>query len=462
MSNDTSISENISKTIQSNDEDAIIELLDNLNGAELSDEDISSISTLFKSESKGLRNAASNFLVNNPHPKAAEYVVPFISSPEISLRNLAGDALIRIGSRGVEAIISYLVKSNNDDDKKFLIDVLGLIGDKAAAVPIIETMEVSNCENVVLACIEGLGNIGCYKAVGKLVELYDQNELYKTTIIEAFGKIGSTEALDFITTRYENEDPLVKFSMIESLGKIGNEDTFFFLIGELNKISGPLVWPVLEAIYNLKEKYALDIPFDERMKKSIVETIYSADLKYKIVAANLVNIFDDAEIIQACLTMLGEDPVIDEIVKPKFFDNSIGILSKIHTMLTQNPKNLYELISLTESLVMNEPDFKSQINVVDLQKLTEAVSNLLSHPDENIRSTATNLLFSLGTETAMLFADQMLNDENMWNRLRLIDILEGIETDESSELLVKLAQDPEEMISERAKEILSQRQITIE
>jgi len=44
----------------------------------------------------------------------------------------------------------------------------------------------------------------------------------------------------------------------------------------------------------------------------------------------------------------------------------------------------------------------------------------------------------------------------MWNRLRLLDFLEIVVHPKAEELITKLAEDQEEMVSERANEILSQ------
>ena len=67
------------------------------------------------------------------------------------------------------------------------------------------------------------------------------------------------------------------------------------------------------------------------------------------------------------------------------------------------------------------------------------------------------LLFHTDVENAFLFIDTMIEDDNLWNRLKLLEILDGVAGEKATEVLKKLADDPEEMINERAKMILQDR-----
>jgi hypothetical protein len=65
------------------------------------------------------------------------------------------------------------------------------------------------------------------------------------------------------------------------------------------------------------------------------------------------------------------------------------------------------------------------------------------------------ILFNIDAQSAMMFIDTMLNDENIWNRLRLLEILEGLEGDEYDSAYQKLALDPDEMVQERAQYLVN-------
>jgi HEAT repeat protein len=233
---------------------------------------------------KGVRDAVSFALINLDSPIIGELVVPFVSSTDISIRNLAGEVLLKKGLVVVNEMLNYIEKGD-DDDKKFIIDILGLIGDTKPAEKIVEVLKQTENENVVLACIEALGNIKCQSAVSQIIGFYEVSELYGPTIIEALGKIGGPEALDFIMTKYDTVDELTKFSMIESIGLIGDTESFFKILSDLKNLSGPTMWAAIETLNMLKDNLQLDVPFDEHIKNAVIKTLIEADVRFKRAAS---------------------------------------------------------------------------------------------------------------------------------------------------------------------------------
>ncbi len=82
----------------------------------------------------------------------------------------------------------------------------------------------------------------------------------------------------------------------------------------------------------------------------------------------------------------------------------------------------------------------------------------MTNSDEMVRITAAELLFNIDQETAFLFLDTMINDENIWNRERLLDFLAELDDPIVTEALNRLVNDPEEMVSEKAKEMALRKQ----
>ena len=233
----------------------------------------------------------NRILSHNKNPNIPKYLVPYISSEKISTRNLAGEILLSRKNESVEAMLNYLPDAN-DDDQKFVIDILGLIGDKRPTDEIISVLKYSRDENVILACIEALGNIKAVEGVDEIISVYEQNELFRPTIIEALGKIGSQECINFINQNYYGVDELTKFSLIESLGDIGNEESFNLLINDIQYLESAYKWAAIETIGKLEEKLELELPSEVELKKSLIETLQSADLQYKKSAVRLVILFD--------------------------------------------------------------------------------------------------------------------------------------------------------------------------
>ena len=432
--------------------------MESLIGYDLSDDILRLVCGFIGNPDKGVKNAASMLLMTSNNANVPKCIVKYISSDEISTRNLAGEVLIRLGGLSVEAILAYLNEGRSDDDQKFLIDVLGLIGDPRAGEDILNILRVSENSNVILACVEALGHLKYNPGMQELVSVYDRDEFYKPTVIEAMGQIGSKDALDFMVLTYEKEDDLTKFSIIESLGLIGDEGTFFFLISELNNISGPLMFPVISSIYQLKEKFSFDIPFDERMKQAILKTILEADPEYKKAAVHLITVFDDKETILTCLKIFGEDSELDESIKPKFFENPKMIFPTASELINQDPKNLASLLNLLKEVFEYAENVQDDvISPLDLRNLTDSFTRCLDSSDEEVRRVAIELLFQLNQSTALLFLDTMVEDNDLWNRLKIVEILDGINNPKADRALLKLSNDPEEMFRERAQFALSQR-----
>ncbi len=428
------------------------EIITNLNYTELDDELIKTIPNLLSDNDKGVRNAASMFIINSQDSRLSKYVVPFIASNDISVRNLAGEVLLKLGSNAVDAMIEF-DHQNNDDTLKFILDILGLIGDQRASLFVMGILSASENDNVILACIEALGNLRYENSVEVLMLFYNRNELYKPTIVEALGKIGSTEALGFLTSKFSQEDELTQYSILESLGFLGNIETFFFLLEQVNNVSGPLVIPLITSLAKLKDRFSLDIPFDNKMKSLLVYTINEGTLENKKVAFDLIESFDDKDILVASLSLYGEDPELDELIKSKLFRNIEYVYKEIAKVISNNPKNLRHLLNLLIQSITYIVEYQISLNItmVEIRSITQAVSGLLENPDEEIRKSSMEILFYLDSETALLFTDTMLADENVWNRLRLVELLENVQNDKVIEVLEKLTKDEDEMVRDRAQ-----------
>ncbi len=445
------------KQLKSGDPTERCSAVESLLNENLTDALVEDICKMLEDNDKGVRNSVDLMLSVNPSPQIPEYLVKYVSSPNISTRNLAGEILLKIGRSSVKTMLDYIYLGSNDD-KKFLVDILGLIGDPKAAPDILELLRINKNDNVIMACIEALGNLGYEDALDFMILLYDKNDLYKPTIIESLGKIGTSKALDFILLKYHGEDNLTKFSMIESLGLIGDQESFYFLIAELNNAEGPLMWPIIESIFLLKTKYNLDIPFDEKMKNLILQTIEEADSKYRKTAVRLIVDFEGIDITQACMNVFGEDYETDEIISHRMSENPKRFFEIMIDLLKNGCENLKSLLEFSLRLI-HEDEFKYHDCLTELQirSLTDSLINCLNNPYEEVRSLSIELLFILDTENALLFIDKMIEDDNLWNKLKLLEILSGINNNAAEEAIVKLAGDKEEMISECANFYLGQR-----
>ncbi len=414
------------------------------------------IEKLFDSN-MGTRDKASKLLIKNDNPITSKMVLPLISSQDISIRNLAGEILLRRGEASVYALIDSL-KGANDDDQKFAIDILGLIQTGRASESITKVMYQSKNDNVILACIEALGNIKDENAVEKLIEFYDRNELFQPSVIESLGKIGSLDAQKYIMKKFNQVDELTKFSMIESLGLLGNEETINFLLSNLEGLKGPLAWSTLTAIQKISDKINYKVPKNENIKKAAIETLKFADVLYKKAAVEIVTPTDDSEILEAMIKIYGENAQLDEMIKNNSIYNSNIVLPKIIRAIRRYSKNINLFLLTIQEIIQNDNgESLSTLSDNDFNLFIDVLIQNLNHAGEEVRKNCTAFLFYIAPEKAFENIDTMVQDGSAWNRLNLIDILENFDDPKALDVISSFVNDYDDDVRERAVESLNNR-----
>lgn len=442
---------NIDSVFDSDNTELILDVLENVDSLKLSAKHHEVIINMLQNSSKGVSNFLADFLINNKTPAVAEQLTQHISSKDIVFRNTVGFILSKSEKMAVGALLNYISRTKNDNDIKFALDILSKIVDPRIEKPLIELVQQSKNNNIIISCIEVLGKNKSVNSINALTSLYNQDEVYKPFIIDAFGKIGSSRSLDFLIRQYNKEDDFLKLGIIESLGEIGDEDTFFFLLSILYELSGPITITLLESVYKLSKKFSFDIPYEDRIKEAILYTFLHGKPNNLRHAVNLLSVFDDPEIISASLELYGKYPEFDEVLYPKYLNNVSLVLTIISKLTTPASENLHAHLMLIQSLIETFPNIKQEISIVALQRIIETITGCLKHTDELIRLTAMELLFKISSETAFMFLDNSIFQESIWIRLRVSELLADFKHPLSFDVLNKLINDEDLMVREKAK-----------
>jgi len=457
MSNNYDI---IKKILDTEEADKIRTTVENFQIVEMPDKVVEYVTAKLLSDDNGVKDTITRILSHNKNPNIPEYLVPYVSSDNIAARNLAGEILLNRKNESVDAMLNYLPDAN-DDDQKFIIDILGLIGDPKPANEIVSVLRYTKDDNVILACMEALGNIHSDIGIDDLIAVYEENELFRPTIIEAFGKIGTSECVDFINANYYGADELTKFSLIEGLGEIGNKESFDMLINDIQYLEGAYKWVAIETIGKLEEKLRLELPSDVALKNSLIETLETADQQYKKSAVRLVSMFNDEEIVEKVLNIYGNDEDIAQKLKEYFVNNLTMFFQKTSVYIQLQPQNIKEIIELIKEMIQVDNGLSLQsLTDLELRSFVEQFTIQLSNPDEEVRASVMELLFFFDMETALMFSDNMLEDTNAWNRMKLLDIIQYADHPKIIELLKILAGDSDEMVRESAQAILVEKGIS--
>lgn len=192
---------------------------------------------------------------------AAQIIAPNIVSPNIELRNTAGDILAHLGESSAEFLLDYL-ENPDPDARKFACDLLGLINTRHLAHKIHPLLDDPD-ENVVQSAIETLGNYQDESIIEKLVKIYNTKEDQKPNVIEALGKIGSRKAIDFlIFVLTDEKDDFLKTEIIDALS-INCDDIevarqLFSKIDEVSETIQIIILKTVAAIsFRLGEEFVL-------------------------------------------------------------------------------------------------------------------------------------------------------------------------------------------------------------
>lgn len=434
--------------------------LESLLSVELEDDLVEMVANLFSDPDKGVRDAASMLFTAQPHKLVPHNIVRFCFSEDISIRNMAGEVLLKNGENSIDALMNELGKGNSDDEK-FIIDILGWIGHPEPTYRIINILETNKDENVILACAEALGNIKAEESVGHLLELLknDEDEILTPTVMEALGKIGNKEAIDHFIRVYNDQDVLTKYTIIESLGRVGDEESLGFLLNELQNTDSALIGAIVKSSEQLLNKLGFEIEFSDELKETILRALDESDEDTIFATVKLLYEYDNKEIIEAFVSIYGTNDQLDEMLKSKFIQTHAISCMMVRKRINENGENTKQLLILYKEMssLGKELGFEP-LSDMDQMEFLNTLSTLIDNPDEEIRIVVTELLFHIHPKDALLFADKIISDDNIWNRLKLIDLLSDVNEPEAIELIKTLAQDSEEMVRERAESLLEEKQ----
>lgn len=215
MSNET-----IQALLTSADEDLRLEGVRQLAGGD----DESAQFFLFKAfgdPSWRVRKAATDLFLSLPASRQQiDRIIELLHAGDnAGLRNAAVDMLVRIGGEAVPRLLSH-ANSTDHDVRKFIVDILGEIGDQRA-IPVLLAALADEDGNVRAAAAENLGKLQAADAVPALLDAMKYPDiLLRFAILEALSKIGRTVPLSKLHPF--REEKLLRKALIDCLGQVGD------------------------------------------------------------------------------------------------------------------------------------------------------------------------------------------------------------------------------------------------
>jgi HEAT repeat protein len=181
-----------------------------------------------------IRKEAINLFLSLPGAIAsAERIVTLLYDEEnAGLRNAAAEILVKLGG----AVLPFLIRSADSPDpdvRKFILDILGDIGDRQATPLLLRLLQNDAETNVRAAAAENLGKIRDAGAVPVMVSALSAPDLLvQFSLLDALGRIGSAIPVTGLVRLGENR--LLRKPLFDVLGRIGDETAISPLIAGLH------------------------------------------------------------------------------------------------------------------------------------------------------------------------------------------------------------------------------------
>ena len=166
-------------------------------------------------------------------PGMTEELVTLLRSQDnAGMRNAAVEVLVRLGEKAVPVLHPY-VKDADHDVRKFIIDIMGSIGNASFVPLLIDALDDPDA-NVSVAAVENLGKIGDHRAVDPLLNLLDKPDVWlQYAILEALGRIAVPVQVSAIAPLAAHG--LLKKAAYECLGAVGGIEAVPILLSGLGE-----------------------------------------------------------------------------------------------------------------------------------------------------------------------------------------------------------------------------------
>lgn len=176
------------------------------------------------------KEAVECYLRSKPDADSIEQLLNLLRNEDnAGLRNSAAEAVIRLGAR-CAVPLNAMVSDQDADVRKFIIDVMGAIGDPVFVPALLSALQDTEV-NVASAAAEQLGALGVASAADHLMQaiLSRDEVLFRFSALGALGVLAQPAPVPDALIRLADQDILRK-AVFDCLGTISDESSFKLLL----------------------------------------------------------------------------------------------------------------------------------------------------------------------------------------------------------------------------------------
>jgi HEAT repeat protein len=477
------ISGNLKQNLESRDEEVRLQGLKSL--APALEEDSSLLPLILEAlgdDSWRVRKEAVEiFLSLSEAGNLARAIIELLHAQEnAGLRNAAVEVLVRIGRQAIPYLIEEL-PSKDQDVRKFVLDILGEIGDPAAIPAMLPALGDSD-GNVRTAAAENLGKLRATQAVPFLLQAMKGADLWFCfTVLEALGRIGTplplTALLEF------SGQKLLRKALYECLGKVGGAEAGPFLLQGLKEEAASTRAAALLALADLAGR--LDDQMSQvysalsqsRLAQCLIQFLESKELPVRRAAVELMGKSSDHQFAFPLLNLLDDPDVSQEAGQALLALDSTAVRSLLSSwedsdervrtfmaFLVGETRCSEGFASLNSGLFSADAQLR-MVSAQSLGKLGEErgvglLAGRLEDPVEEVQAAAAKGLSRLAvsfTEEAVRVLKPMLWHEDPHVRKNVIGILGGLAGSEAKGALAMAVKDESPLVRRAAVQSLGRK-----
>lgn len=364
---------------------------------------LSALATALGDSSWRVRKEAVDCFIHGAHRhwQVTDAIALLHSEDNAGLRNAATEALIRLGSSAVPALKAEMA-TGDQDVRKFVLDILGEIGDELCVGTLIEALADSDA-NVRAAAVENLGKLRAEEAVPALLDAMTLDDFsWHFTILEALARIGRTIPVEKLEPF--RRDRLLCKALYDCLGSVGDLDALALLVQGLS-----------DEQRNCREAAALAlVKRGNEMPEAVAEVLSSEGIQDRIFALAQMLKGRNAAVRAAAariLAWIGDAAAARELL-PLFQDESCAEQA-MQALLDMGEHTVCALVrDNLGSDPMRDPYLVYLAGESRCVELADQISDCLEASDEKLRMVAARALAAIGSSTHVGQLVDLLEDQD--------------------------------------------------
>lgn len=311
----------IENSLLSEDEELRRSALKSLKGVSLNDSLAVVITAMGDASWRVRKEAVEIFIGSSPDEESIEKLLELLRNEDnAGLRNSAAEAVIRLGSTVAVPLIKK-VQDADTDVRKFIIDVMGAIGDPVFVQPLLNALNDPDV-NVASAAAEHLGALGDSNVTTSLVNAIVSNEsvLFRFSALEALGKLAPSGSVPDEILQLADQDILRK-AVYDYLGNTSDVKSVLFLVRGLSCRQKSARAAAIKALFRINSRASHE---DRKLISEHLRGMKGSD-----VVPGLLELFDgrDAVLIDAliwCSQVSGDIRFVPLLIESFVVDRFAG------------------------------------------------------------------------------------------------------------------------------------------